>query len=46
MPALPAAGMPFRTRTGAMVVARSPKPREALAEVKRELDVLLGGISA
>ena len=28
----------------AMVVARSPKPREALAQVKEELDVLLGGL--
>jgi len=28
----------------AMVVARSPKPREALRQVQEELDVLLGGI--
>ena len=28
----------------AMVVARSPKPREALRQVRQELDVLLGGL--
>ena len=28
----------------AMVVARSPKPREALRQVQQELDVLLGGL--
>jgi AcrR family transcriptional regulator len=28
----------------AMVVARSPKPKEALRQVREELDVLLGGI--
>ena len=28
----------------AMVVARSPKPKEALRQVQEELDVLLGGI--
>ena len=30
----------------AMVVARAPKPREALAQVERELDLLLRGLSA
>lgn len=28
----------------AMVVARSPKPKEALRQVRQELDVLLGGL--
>ena len=27
-----------------MVVARSPKPKEALRQVRQELDVLLGGL--